>query len=69
MLEALTDELEALTNSFGGVLLLGVNDDWEKIDIPEEHMEAMEEMIQKICQQSIRPALVSVIERNDTAGF
>lgn len=36
-------------NSFGGVLLLGVNDEREVIGIPEKHLEVIEEVIQKAC--------------------
>lgn len=67
--EALADEIATFANSSEGVLHLGVNDDWELIGIPEEHMEAMEEVILKDCQQSIRLPLAPVIEEMTGAGF
>lgn len=67
--DALADEMAAFANSFGGVLLLGVNDDCEVIGIPEEHLEAMEEVTQKACQQSIRPPLAPVIEKMKLPDF
>ena len=48
-LDALADELVTFANSFGGVLLLGVNDEREVIGIPEKHLEVIEEVIQKAC--------------------
>lgn len=67
--DVLADEMAAFANSAGGVLLLGVNDDREVIGIPEEHLEAMEEVIQKACQQSIRPPLAPVIEKMTLPDF
>lgn len=67
--EALADEMAAFANSFGGVLLLGVNDDREAIGIPEEHLEAMGEMIQKACPQLIRPPLAPGIEKMTLPDF
>lgn len=67
--EALADEMAAFANSFGGVLLLGVNDDREVIGIPEELLEAMGEMIQKACLQLIRPPLAPVIEKMTLPDF
>ena len=68
-METLADEMAAFANSVGGVLLLGVNDGREVIGIPEEHLEAMGEMIQKACQQSIRPPLAPVIEKMTLPDF
>lgn len=67
--DMLADEMAAFANSSGGVLLLGVNDEREVIGIPEKHLEAMEEVIQKACQQSIRPPLAPVIEKMTLPDF
>lgn len=61
--------MAAFANSSGGVLLLGVNDEREVIGIPEEHLEAMEEVVQKACQRSIRPPLAPVIEKMTLPDF
>ena len=67
--DMLADEMAAFANSSGGVLLLGVNDEREVIGIPEKYLEAVEEVIQKACQQSIRPPLAPVIEKMTLPDF
>ena len=67
--EALADEMAAFANSSGGVLLLGVNDNREVIGVLKEYLEAMEEVIRKACQQSIRPPLAPVIEKITLPDF
>lgn len=67
--EAWADEMAAFANSSGGVLLLGVNDNREVVGVLEEHLEAMEEVIQKACQQLIRPPLAPVIEKMTLPDF
>lgn len=70
--DGLADELAALANSAGGVLLLGVEDrSREVIGIPVEHLDVVEQLLRDACEQSIKPPLAPIIERMtlpDTAG-
>lgn len=56
--EELADELAAIANTRGGVLLLGVNDKTHEIDgIPVDCLETVERWVYEICNDSIRPPL------------
>ena len=70
--DGLADELAALANSAGGVLLLGVEDtSREVLGIPLEQLDAVESVVRESCEQSIKPPLAPVIERMtlpDVAG-
>ena len=67
--DALADEMAAFANSLGGVLLLGVSDDRDVVGIPEGYLDAAEELVQKACQQSVRPALAPIIEKMTLPDF
>lgn len=67
--DALADEMAAFANSLGGVLLLGVSDDRDVVGIPAECLAAAEELVQKACLQSIRPALAPIIEKITLPDF
>ena len=68
----LADELAALANSRGGVLLLGVHDETrEVLGIPVERLDAAEELVRQACEDSMSPPGAPVIERinlPDSAG-
>lgn len=67
--DGLADELAALANSAGGVLLLGVEDtSREVIGIPVEHLDAVEQVVRQACEQSIKPPLAPIIERMTLPG-
>ena len=60
----LADELAALANSRGGVLLLGVHDETrEVLGIPVERLDAAEALVRQACEDSMRPPCAPVIER------
>ena len=69
----LADELAALANSRGGVLLLGVHDETrEVLGISVERLDAAEALVRQACEDSIRPPAAPVIERihlPDSAGI
>ncbi|HPC60442.1 MAG TPA: ATP-binding protein [Verrucomicrobiota bacterium] len=69
----LADELAALANSAGGVLLLGVEDrSREVLGIPAERLDTVEALVRQACEDSVRPPLVPLIERMtlpDTSGI
>jgi ATP-dependent DNA helicase RecG len=70
--EDLADELAALANSAGGVLLLGVEDrSREVLGIPLERLDTVEALVRQACEDSVRPPLAPIIERlslPDAAG-
>jgi len=60
----LADELAALANSAGGILVLGVDDrSREVIGIPAERLDAVETLVREACESSIKPSLAPLIER------
>lgn len=71
--EDLADELAALANTRGGVLLLGVDDKSRSvIGIPLERLDAVEALVRQACEDSIKPTLAPIIERirlPDVAGI
>jgi predicted HTH transcriptional regulator len=61
--ESLADELAAFANGRGGVLVLGVTDAREIVGIPIERLDAVEDLVRRACNDSIRPSLAPYIER------
>jgi predicted HTH transcriptional regulator len=62
--ESLADELAAFANGRGGVLVLGVEDNTREIvGIPLDRLDAVEDFVRRVCNDSIRPSLVPYIER------
>jgi len=62
--DSLADELAALANSRGGVLLLGVEDATREIvGIPAARLDTVESFVREVCADSIDPPLVPIIER------
>ena len=60
----LADEIAALANSRGGVLLLGVDDKSRQVPgIPINRLDDVEKLVLQACADSIKPAVFSVIER------
>jgi len=60
----LADELAAFTNSHGGVLSLGVDDETrEVLGIPGECLDTVEALVRQACEDSIKAPAVPVIER------
>ena len=52
----LADELAALANSRGGVLLPGVHDETrEVLGIPLDRLDAAEALVRQACEDSMRP--------------
>ena len=68
----LADELAAVANGRGGVLLLGVHDKTrEVVGIPVDRLDAAEALIRQACEDSMKPPGVPVVERinlPDSAG-
>lgn len=69
----LADELAAMANSRGGVLLLGVHDKTsEVLGIPLERLDSVEALVRQACEDSMSPPGAPVIERinlPDNAGI
>ena len=62
--DELADELAALANSRGGVLLLGVHDKTREIlGIPLERLDSVEALVRQACEDSMSPPGSPVIER------
>lgn len=60
----LADELAALANTAGGVLLLGVDDKSREVEgIPLEGLDGVESVIREICNDSLKPTLTANIAR------
>ena len=70
--DSLADELASFANSRGGVLVLGVDDKThEVLGISVDRLDAVEQYVFEIVQDSIKPPLHPVIERlelPDTSG-
>ena len=61
---ALADELAAFANSQGGLLVLGVNDKTRRVTgIPVDRLDAVEDLVREVCNDSIRPPLDAGIYR------
>lgn len=62
--DSLADELAAFANASGGVCVLGVDDATrEIIGIPIEQLDVIEGFVRQICNDSIEPPLLAVIEK------
>ena len=62
--DALADELAAFANGKGGVCVLGVDDATRSIvGIPVQQLDAAEEFVRAICNDSVEPPLTADIER------
>ncbi|MFZ6030500.1 MAG: ATP-binding protein [Chloroflexota bacterium] len=60
----LADELAALANSHGGVLVLGVQDKTHEIlGLPHERLDTIETFLREVCNDSLHPPLAPIIER------
>lgn len=60
----LADEMAALANSKGGVLILGVDDASREISgIPLDRLDVVEELVRDVCNDSIKPPLTAEIIR------
>lgn len=60
----LADELAAFANSRGGVFVLGVQDKTrEIIGIPLDRLDRVEDLVREVCNDSVRPPILPVIER------
>lgn len=61
--EDVADELAAMANGAGGVLL-GVEDrSREVVGIPIERLDAVETLVRQACEDSVKPPLAPIIER------
>ena len=61
------DEIAALANANGGVVLCGVSDKSDVQGMSREQMDALEEMINELCSDSIRPPIRVNIFRRETS--
>ncbi len=68
----MADELAAMANTVSGVIVLGVDDKTRQVEgIPSERLDAVEDWLQGICNDSIEPPLDCVIRKlmvKDHAG-
>ena len=61
----LADELAAFANSTGGLLVLGVNDATRSVTgIPLDQLDAVEDLVREVCNDSIKPPLEAGIYRD-----
>jgi predicted HTH transcriptional regulator len=62
--DSLSDELAAFANARGGVCILGVDDSTRDIiGIPLQFLDGVETFVREVCNASIDPPLMPVIER------
>jgi hypothetical protein len=70
--DGIADELTALANSAGGVLVLGVDDRTRQVEgIPRDRLDVVEQWLGNICRQRIDPPLyyrTQHLELPDAAG-
>ena len=67
--DAFADELAALANAKGGVVVLGVDDKTrEVLGIPLEDLDTVERWVHEICNDSVKPALDADIRRLELDG-
>ncbi len=65
----LADEIAALANAHGGVLLCGVTDDGDVPGMSREQMNELEHLLAEVCSDSIRPAIrVGIFRREMGEG-
>ena len=64
--DELADEVAALANSQGGSVVLGVSDKTRRVTgIPLDRLDAVEEFVREICNDSIKPPLDAGIYRHE----
>ena len=64
----MADELAAMANAYGGIMVLGVEDKAKAVcGIPLEHLDQAEEWIRSICNDSILPQLFCSIRKLNVA--
>ena len=64
--DRLAKELAAMANAKGGWLILGINDKTRSVvGIPHDQLDAVEELVRNVCQDSIKPELPVVIYRRE----
>ena len=62
--DSLSDELAALANTRGGVCVLGVEDKAREVTgIPWESLDGVEAFVGEVCNDSVEPPLLPMIER------
>ena len=62
--DSLADELAAFANARGGVCVLGVEDGTRRVvGVPLEGLDAAEAFVRAICNDSVQPPLMAVIEK------
>ena len=62
--EELADEFAAFANSKGGLFVLGVNDETRTVTgIPLDRLNAVEDLVREVCNDSIKPPLEAGIYR------
>jgi ATP-dependent DNA helicase RecG len=62
--DALADELAAFANARGGVCVLGADDATREISgIPLDRLDRVEDLVREVCNDSVTPPLLPVIER------
>jgi ATP-dependent DNA helicase RecG len=60
----LSDEIASFANHKGGMIILGVNDESRDITgIPADRLDLVEIFVQEICEQSIKPSVIPIIEK------
>ena len=60
---SLADEIAALANAKGGVILIGVDDDSEIIGLDRTELNETEKAVVEICQDSIDPMVLIYTEK------
>ena len=66
----LADEIAALANASGGILLCGVTDDGNVQAMSRGQMDALELLIAEICSDSVRPSIrVNIFRREVSEGM
>lgn len=64
--DRLAKELAAMANAKGGWVILGINDKTRSVvGIPYDKLDAVEELVRNVCQDSIKPELPVVIYRRE----
>lgn len=64
--DRLARELAAMANAKGGWLILGVNDKTRSVvGVPRDKLDALEEFVRNVCQDSIKPELPVEIYRRE----
>ena len=61
------DEIAAFANAGGGVLLCGVTDDGNVLEMSREQMNQLELLLAEVCTDSIRPSIRVNMFRRDTS--